>query len=283
MASLRDLLNITTAESLIASATPIEGEQEIYQFTCWDDDGHNQHDGCCEVFISPASVTCATIEVWGGGGAGGGLASCCDENSCIYGPGGGAGAYVVKCLTGLSSDCFSIIVGQKTNCSCNWTGCEGCYSCVCSPYGDLCAQGGPGGEMYCNWGCGVCCSGTANAYGGDININGLPGKYCAKCISTDCFSYNQHLIPYPGGLVNLCGGWVQTQQRECSGCRICNYCQYCLAMEALPTFAAPLLRCYGYVPGIPGASAVGYCECECERPCQCGPAGNPGMVRITYK
>lgn len=280
---LRDLLNIKTAESLEGAAGPIDGNQIVFQNTCYCVAETAFHNSCCVAFVTPAGVSCATIEVWGGGGGGAGTNLCVDD-ACMSGYSGGSGAYVVRCLNDITEgDRFDMIIGTATSCTTSCIGCSGCFSCVCGPNTELCAQGGPSGRICCNWGCGVICSGSATAYGGDINIDGKPGKYCQVCVSIPCFSYNQFFIPYSGGLTNLCGGWVQVQQQPCTNCRVCNYQTKCDAGEKLAGLGNPGTECFGYIPGLPAASVTQYCECECERPCLCGDAGNPGMIRVTYK
>lgn len=283
---LRDLLNVKTAESLEGAAGPIAGNQIVFQNTCYEIEESNYHNACCVAFIAPAGVTCAIFEVWGGGGGGSGLSTCCDDDACFSGPGGGAGAYVVRCLNNISEgDRFDMIIGRATDCSSSMDGCHGCFSCLCGPNAQLCAQGGGGGCLWCNWSEGnICCSEGSNAYGGDINIDGKCGKYIQCCNYTDGWPYNQFLMPYPGGLTNLCGGWVQVQQRECTSCNICNYCTKCdISDQLMGAIGGGNFNCYGYIPGIPGASYQQFCQCECVYPCECGQAGNPGMIRVTYK
>lgn len=285
MARLRDLINVTTEDDLRGAAGPIDGNQFNAQTTCYERCETSYHNNCCIAFLTPAGVECATIEVWGGGGGGAGFA-CCDPDTCAKGQPGGAGAYVVRCLTNLSEgDRFDMIVGNATGCSYQWQGCQGCYSCVCGAGGvELCAQGGRSGEIYCNWGCGSCCSGTASASGGDINIEGKYGIFCARCAEWGTSqNFNQIFLPYPGGINNLCGGWLQIQTPCCGACIGCNYQVQCRAGEMLEGLGSIAAKDWGYIPGLPFASHYGGCQCECNSNCTCGGPGTAGMVRITYK
>lgn len=283
---LRDLLNVKSAESLEGEAGPVDGSQIIFQNTCHDnhDNSTSYHNNCCVAFITPANVTCATIEVWGGGGGGGGNNQC-NEDECWFGFPGSAGAYVVRCLNELTEgDRFDMIIARATNCTTSVRGCHGCWSCVCGPNAQLCAQGGEGGCDRSNWGCGwLCETSCATPYGGDINMPGRGSKYYAMCHYTDGWPFNQVYFSFPGGLINMCGGWMQVQQGVCTDCRICNYELKCSAGEKLLGLGGPNARCFGYIPGLGAASNTAFCECECERPCMCGHPGNPGMVRVTYK
>jgi hypothetical protein len=286
MSRLRDLINIKTQQDIEGSAGPIDGEQFSFQTTCYDVCENNYHNNCCVAFIVPAGVSCVTAEVWGGGGGGAGTVSGCNPEMCSFGPPGGAGAYVVRCLNNVSeADRFDFVVGNANNCAFGCQGCHGCFSCVCGPDTQLCAQGGGNGFAWCNWGTGnMCCSeNNATAYGGDINIDGKPGKYCSKCVCTDGWRYDQIFIPYPGGINNLCGGWVQQAHENSSSCVICNYEIICKAGEMLEGLGSSSSFCHGYIPGMGHASWTHFCECQCYCNCECGGPGNPGMVRITYK
>jgi hypothetical protein len=224
------------------------------------------------------------MEVWGAGGGGGGNNEC-DEDCCWFGFPGGAGAYVVRCLDNLTEgDRFDMIIAKPTCCVTSVRGEHGCWSCICGPDVQVCAQGGHGGCDAGNWGCGwLCETECACGFGGDINMLGRPSKYYAMCHYTDGWPYNQAFFAYPGGLINMCGGWMQVQQSVCTDCRQTHHELQCIAGEKLLGIGGPNSRCFGYVPGLGAASVVALCECECERPCMCGNPGSPGLIRVTYK
>ena len=177
-----------------------------------------------------------------------------------------------------------MIVARPTCCVTGIRGEHGCWSCVCGPDVQLCAQGGNGGCARDRWGCGWCCDNEcACAYGGDINMIGRPSKYYAMCHYTDGWPHNQHYFSFPGGLINLCGGWMQVQSCVDTNCRIQQQILQCEAGEKILGLGGPNSRCFGYLPGLGAPSVTGFCECECERPCMCGGPGSPGMIRVTYK
>jgi len=282
MARLRDLLGFNTADEIQGSSGPIEGSQFVFSTTCHNNEMNEFHNNCCVSFVTPAGIECATFEVWGGGGGGSGMCAADSYELCYMQPPGTAGAYVVRCLDNVSEgDRYCMIVGTSTSCSENYCGRRGCFSCLNGPSASLCAQGGYGGPCIRSWGCGFCCnSATANAFGGDYNIDGLYSGICVTCTTSTNYDYNHQVIPYPGGLNNLCGGWVQTQQRECDGSWHCNYDTACCIARMIPGIGSTNMCNFGYVPGIPAASFSGSCNGE---DCTCGGPGGPGMIRVTYK
>lgn len=284
MAKLRDLLNVKKPEDIEGAAGPIDGSQILGQVTCYDECENNYHNNCCMSFIVPPNVTCAIFEAWGGGGGGSGQCNCEDE-CCHDGNPGSAGAYVVRCLNNLTEGaCYPFIVGNATGCSYGYTGCRGCFSCVCGPNVEICAQGGYGACTLQNE-CGtVAGSSCAVAYGGDINIPGLISCGLICCYNGDYQApmYNKYAWAYPGGINNLCGGHVIVHgvcgtdtgswQPHCR--------QKCWIAEVLTGVGGEGM-CWGYVPGLPNGPSHQSCsDCACTG---CGSPGSPGMVKITYK
>lgn len=285
MAGLRELLNIKGKAELEGLAGPVDGTTQAFRQTCFARNAFGSyHDFCCLEFIAPNGIGCATFELWGGGGGGAGHYTC--NTNSLNGVGGTAGAYVVRCLGSgdiSGGDTYCMIIGRSTTCS-NAHGTRGCFTCMCGPQAELCAEGGYGG----------CCQFTSNntiqcvtvqaeAYGGDYNIPGLYSALCVKCCYPDTYGWNKHFIPYPGGLQNLCGGHIMINEDACGGCYPQRREMLCKASQSLLGPGAPHVQCYGYIPGLPGQSVGLYCECECNYGCVCGDGGNPGMIRITYK
>ena len=117
------------------------------------------------------------------------------------------------------------------------------------------------------------CSGSGVGLNSATGAPGLPGAYGNMCNSY-CRHWNYHYVPYPGGLVNQCGGYVVIQ--NCG-----NECCFCaLRMKAggSVAFGGPGsgLDSAGYVPGLGGMTAQ-----VCGGPCCCGSTGHGGAARIT--
>ena len=107
-----------------------------------------------------------------------------------------------------------------------------------------------------------------NAYGGDINIQGVKGCYYHICCDNAC--WNKHFIPFPAGLVNQCGG-VTVMGITGSG-----YAEtgYCVAASQIGWST----QNSQYVPGIGGVTHY-----VTGQSCAQGQPGRPGMIKITYR
>jgi hypothetical protein len=117
------------------------------------------------------------------------------------------------------------------------------------------------------------CSGSGAGLNSATGAPGLPGAYGNFCFG-GCRHWNQHYVPYPGGLVNQCGGYVVMQ--NCG-----NECCHCALQQRAAGkvgFGGPgwSMSGSGYVPGMGGMSATVQAG-----PCCCGTTGAPGAARIT--
>lgn len=244
----------------------------------------------------PAGATDLIFELWGGGGAGGG--NCC----CHSGPPGGSGAYAYKRLMGdeVVPGCkYQLCVAPLSQRSSSCSGRRGCKTfvvghnipTVANDGYAFCAEGGHGGNgSYCYG----CCSDGKNVwarykcvdsnnnpecqmgccalyYGADYGAHGLPGWYLPRRTDNRCC--NHWGVPYPGGLVNSRGGWIEVGQ-VCEA-RNCAYCEQNRALKQVGFGGA---YCFGYVPGMGGSTAY-----NCENSVYCGTAGYPGMIRVHWK
>lgn len=117
------------------------------------------------------------------------------------------------------------------------------------------------------------CSGSGVGLNSATGAPGLPGAYANMCNSY-CRHWNQMYVPYPGGLVNQCGGYIVMQ--NCGN--ECCYCSMQMKAGGSVGFGGPGfgLGSAGYVPGMGGMTAA-----VCGGPCCCGTVGAPGAARIT--
>lgn len=244
----------------------------------------------------PTGASDVIFELWGGGGAGGG--NCC----CHNGPPGGSGAYAYKRLMGdeVVPGCkYQICVAGMSERTNSCSGRRGCKSFVIGHnlpttavegY-DFCAEGGHGGNgSYCRgccsdgkviWARYKCCDANGNPecqdgccamyYGADYGAHGLPGYYMPRRDDNRCC--NQWGLPYPGGLMNSRGGWINIGQ----SCRD-NSCGACEHSRAASQVGVGGSYCYAYVPGMGGSTSY-----TCTDSVYCGSNGMPGMVRISWK
>lgn len=108
----------------------------------------------------------------------------------------------------------------------------------------------------------------AQAYGGDVNRDGVRGCYQMWCCNHPCDS--KSYIPYPAGLVNQCGGvavvghW-STGYNDNATCIGTSYIGWGMHKSQ-------------YIPGLGGTT--NYVTNGC---CACGMPGRPGLIRISYK
>lgn len=144
MPTLRSLLSTTVPNYAISDYSFPQGCQFIFQATCWTCRMSDWQEICCQSWIVPPGVTCATFEIWGGGGNGAG--SCC----CMGGPPGGSGAYSKKTIPVSAGSCYPMWLGPATDCSATNTGCRGCTTWITGPgLCNFCAEGGNSGCSYC--------------------------------------------------------------------------------------------------------------------------------------
>ena len=289
MSSLRSLLNVIDSTAISAtvgvntatklSSQPAPGYKVEYisaqcGTVCNGSFTANYDYYAYNYWAIPSGVTNVIFEIWGAGGGGG--SSCC----CSRGIPGNSGAYAIKTLTGanLVVGCkYNITLGQPGNGSSgNQCGSVG-GSTYITGYGlsNFCADGGNGGCSCC---IACCCtwfqSNTSCAcyYGADRGSRGYPGAAYIACYENHC--WNKQFMPYPGGLVNLKGGWAPATQCENSGC---GYCLMQNALTQIP-FATGSMNERAYIPGVGGASGW-----TCGGGCCHGTWGTPGLVRISYK
>jgi len=173
---------------------------------------------------------------------------------------------------------------------------------------NFCAQGGVGGCAFCNlaWGhwitgfnsmtmgvastdsgsgndivgfgtdCIACCAMYYGCSGSGVGLNsatgapGLPGAVSHTCAS--CRHWDKIYVPYPGGLVNKCGGWVQ--YTNCGS--ECCFCQVTAWAHGKVGFGGNGESPSGYVPGAAGMSAW-----TTGSTCCCSATGAPGAARVT--
>lgn len=279
---------------------PLEGYNTIYITAARNGnmsprhrDGHDGRDEYHNTYYPdwciPEGSTDVIFELWGGGGAGAG--NCC----CFSGAPGGSGAYAYKRLIGdevVPGCAYQICVAGISDRTASCSGRRGCKTYVIGHnlatiavegY-NFCAEGGHGGNSRCRgccnqgvniwprYGCTECTSGCcAQYYGADYGAHGLPGYYFPRSDDDRCC--NQWGLPYPGGLMNSRGGWIHIGQR-CTG-RNCASCEQSAAQAQVGVGGS---YCRSYVPGMGGSTAF-----NCENGVYCGQAGNPGMVRISWK
>ena len=110
-------------------------------------------------------------------------------------------------------------------------------------------------------------SDMAKAYGGDNNMDGVRGCFWVSCLDNSC--WNKQFVPYPPGIVNVCGGVAAIGSR---GSTYQNF-EQCLAASATD-YAYMSSQ---YVPGVGGLTTH-----VTGGTCACGTPGRPGLIRITY-
>jgi len=144
------------------------------------------------------------------------------------------------------------------------------------PVGGANTTAGPGNSVVgFNTTCVGCCAMFYGCSGSGAGLNsatgapGLPGAYAHNCVA--CRHWNKHWVPYPGGLVNKCGGYIVAHS---CGNACCN-CAYHSFIESRVGWGGGGLT-GGYVPGM-GAMG-GYTD---GGTCCCGSMGRPGAARIT--
>lgn len=108
----------------------------------------------------------------------------------------------------------------------------------------------------------------AQAYGGDVNMPGVPGCLWFMCCDNGC--WNKYFIPYPAGLVNRCGGVAATNSRGI------NYMEFDRCVGA--SYIGWGNMNSQYVPGLGGLTPYMW-----GGGCACGTPGSPGLIRISYK
>lgn len=290
MASLRSLLDkfdqITNLDIATGAVTPTywNGEQWTHAAYCGGELG------CCDVYnrgvvcnwCVPSDVSCITFHVWGAGG--GGAGGCC----CQQGVPGGSGAYAKKTITATPGDCYNLCAGWNGICCSNT--CQGCRGCMSYVTGNgltnFCAEGGHGGKTCCFVYWQTCCSGftcgywymnncnTAPFYGADEGAVGIPGFAYSYCGCNDASCWWKQAVPYPGGIVNKCGGHVhvRTQGNACtSGHSTC-------LVGSMPGAGGSTLS---HTPGTGGLSSTSCGGACCHGTSQM--AWGPGLVKIDYR
>lgn len=141
--------------------------------------GTDTHSTACTTWIVPADTTCATFEIWGGGGAG--APTCCCM--CYGGEPGSGGAYSMKTIPVTPGASYSFVVGCggcANECwyNSNACGCGGGTTYVTGTgLTNFCAEGGFGGR-WCNASPtnSTLTGARAVAYGGDLNLRGIPAQ-----------------------------------------------------------------------------------------------------------
>lgn len=264
--NLRSLLVKEAVENYpIVSKSLPNGQTWVAQATCYLCLNNSFQENCCLAWIVPAGATRATFEIWGSGGSGGGSAC------CMVGAPGASGAYSKKTINVTPGDRYCTCFATATLCSTAANGCAGTTTFVQGTgLTNFCAEGGPGGLSVCPAATGTfTTSGTmAQAYGGDINVPGVPGCHVVTSVSNYCL--NKMFLPYPGGLVNRNGGVVVVPNTG-NGYQATAVCQ----AHSYLGWAAPDSQ---YVPGVGGATFGVF-----GGTCACGYPGRPGLVRITWE
>lgn len=292
MASLRSLLYSQNAkfsgstsadyaaDPSSASSTKRTGCQLNWSIYCQFTPDSSWGQACFCAWCWPAGVTTVTWDIWGGGGAGAG--GCC----CMQGTPGGSGAWAQKTLSGgTPGTCYCMCVAYPTDCGATCCGILGCTTRVTGDgLNNFCADGGFGGKaccfvMYGNYSClgNTCCrlyldchdqNSCRCYYGADLGSPGKAGWLWVQCACGPC--YWKQAIPYPGGLINSCGGYMllRTQGFACNNEWLrCNR-----------TIGWSYDSGYGFLPGSGGTAAT-----SCGGGCCFGQPGAPGFIRITYE
>lgn len=224
--------------------------------------GVDTHSTACTTWIVPAGVTCATFEIWGGGGAG--APTCCCM--CYGGFPGSGGAYSMKTIPVVPGASYSFVVGCGGCGSEQWyqsnaCGCSGGVTYVTGTgLTNFCAEGGLGG-CWCNASPSNngATGGRATAYGGDINLRGIPAQVF------NCSWYpggGQCSIALTGGSP-FGGGWQPTQLAV-SQCQVGGACGVT-----------------GSFPGGGGGPRAMMNTSMCDCTAMCSGAGADGLIIIT--
>jgi hypothetical protein len=223
--------------------------------------GVDTHSTACTTWVVPTGVTCATFEIWGGGGAG--APQCCCQ--CYQGQPGSGGAYSMKTIPVTPGATYSFVVGCGgcANECChnsNACGCQGGTTYVTGTgLTNFCAAGGEGG-YWCN--AGVTNSGMtsnrAQAYGGEINLPGIPAQMfnCSYSYGGNCS------IALTGG-APFGGGWQPTLMAV-GQCQVGGACGVT-----------------GSFPGGGGGPRPVMTTSSCDCSAMCAGAGADGLIIIT--
>lgn len=267
----------------VASSLKPTGCTQVFQMRCHYTPDSNYGQACVCSWCTPSSADQITFEIWGGGG--GGAGACCCQN----GQPGGSGAYAKKTVFKselTAGQCYCFCIAYPTDCAVTCCGILGCVTRVSGQgLSNFCAEGGVGGKNCCftfwgNYSCvGNCCAtgrlylcydqNTCRCfYGADSGSPGKAGWLWAQCACGPC--YWKYAIPYPGGLINQCGGYMMSRVQG----NACNN----EWMKCGVTFGYHSNTTDQFVPGMGGLSAT-----SCGGGCCYGFGGNPGMVKITYK
>jgi len=236
----------------------------------------------------PAGVTCGEFYIVGAGGAGAG--ACCCQQTFL--PGGGGAHFFVRNVSLTPGCTYQISVGMSACCTGQCCGAAGCFTCICGPNVQMCAQGGLGGATRCcaGWGgffsscvsCGgwgisdcSCILGTTSPAGtGDAGKHGITtvGGYSGGCDSCYCgnkyYFGSQHKASgcQVGQMSIRASTW---QYQACGGWNDTYYGNF-----------ASHMTCYNsYInAGQGGLNAI-----VCGGTCCCGSPAANGMVHIRYK
>lgn len=245
-------------------------------------------------FCVPAGICCAKFEIWGAGGTQ--MGSC----NCMYPGPSGSGAYAYKTITVNPGECYRTHVGWNWCC----VGPSGGSNTVKTTGGAECTSRhswitGTGLTNFCaEHGCGaasVCCN-TANAdgtityvfrdsanegaryFGADGGARGRTGWIQLMDSGSDVADYLQYRqgVPYPGGIVNACGGHFIVNNSGGNS----NTC--CMTGGQLHLHEAAGIS---NNPAIGGHMVAGWGSAgnsHCGGGVCCGNYIRPGRVRISY-
>lgn len=211
----------------------------------------------CNVWTVPDGVSCLTFEIWGAGGSG--SPSCCC--TCWGGFPGDGGAYSMKTLAVTPGTQFTYVVGCGGCGNACWFNGNACGCCGSTTYitgtglSNFCATGGQGGQ-WCNASPTNCAKHLcgALAYGGDLNLQGFPGRRTACCFSANCWHDFTGSSPLGGGFHFYGPAGAQTYH-ACGS--------------------------YGNYPGGGGTAKPMYSPGWCDCCSGCNGGGSDGLIIIT--
>lgn len=236
----------------------------------------------------PAGASCGEFYIVGAGGPGAG--ACCCQQTLV--PGGGGAHYFVRGVSLTPGCAYQISVGMAACCTGSCNGGQGCFTCICGPNVQMCAQGGLGGVTQCcaYWGsvfsnC-VTCGGwgysSCSCVGGTTTPTGCfdPGKYGAMTVGG-----------YSGGCSPCsCGNkFYFGSQHKAVGCQFGTYLvrattwQYDSCGGWNDTYNGNYATHYGCYNSFINAGQGGMNASVCGGPCCCGSPAANGMVLIRYK